>query len=538
MHNSHSLKGILISICCLLTALVFAQKNVDQSKGCDLAAKYADQFSLDNKPIRQLGLADSAKMYSKNCSDEIKWRIEKEIFASHFLLGNTDKAQEIVLKAIRTFKNSSPSIRSMVYNQASIIYSEIGNTEKGFNYLGKSLEIAKKYELEDLSGLYCNYAGFLFSMGKPQEALINLKESERADHFSQENGQGVKISRAMIYAKIYDSLKLQDKLEEVIQEGLLYVALSDDYYFKSTFWAYVGFKRLEQQAYSEVLPLCDSIVSYSGQGVYPQGEIYAFQLRSEYYKKTGQLDLSIKNIESMMSVQDSLDVVARENREALVDQNMELLENEFKLKEDKLNAELEIKRERNNKSKLLIITLSIILAVLCIAFIFYIRNRRLVQKKQQLERREKTMVQEIEQKKGDLTSKVLWITKMNSFLVDLANDLEEKSSDFPNENKGFLKPIVKKVRRHSETGIWQEFDLRLKQLHREFYSDLISDFPNLTNNERRLCSFIKLDMNVKEISNVTGQTPHSIRVARVRLRKKFELTNTEVSLEAFLEKYG
>jgi DNA-binding CsgD family transcriptional regulator len=63
---------------------------------------------------------------------------------------------------------------------------------------------------------------------------------------------------------------------------------------------------------------------------------------------------------------------------------------------------------------------------------------------------------------------------------------------------------------------------------------LQQQFPDLSPNERRLCAFLRLNMSSKEISTITGQSIHSIQVARTRLRKKLQLTHSEQGLIEFL----
>jgi len=83
--------------------------------------------------------------------------------------------------------------------------------------------------------------------------------------------------------------------------------------------------------------------------------------------------------------------------------------------------------------------------------------------------------------------------------------------------------------------IWEEFEMRFHNVHNDFYDKLNAVFPGLSINEKRLCSFLRLNMTTKEISSITGQTPKSIEMARTRLRKKLNLTNSETSLTDFLE---
>jgi hypothetical protein len=46
-----------------------------------------------------------------------------------------------------------------------------------------------------------------------------------------------------------------------------------------------------------------------------------------------------------------------------------------------------------------------------------------------------------------------------------------------------------------------------------------------------------MNMTSKDISNITGQTAHSINVARTRLRKKMGLANSNVSFSEYLTQF-
>lgn len=70
-----------------------------------------------------------------------------------------------------------------------------------------------------------------------------------------------------------------------------------------------------------------------------------------------------------------------------------------------------------------------------------------------------------------------------------------------------------------------------------FFDNLLKEYPNLTKNERKLCTFIHMNLSTKEIAKITHQSTGSINVARSRLRQKFGLTDSDTSLIAFLDKF-
>jgi hypothetical protein len=106
-------------------------------------------------------------------------------------------------------------------------------------------------------------------------------------------------------------------------------------------------------------------------------------------------------------------------------------------------------------------------------------------------------------------------------------------------NSGIKSSILSTLNKngYSEGQIWEEFEVRFQNVHNSFFKNLLERHPNLTSNERRLCAFLRLDMSTKEISALTGQSLRAIELGRIRLRKKLELTNTEVTLFDYISQF-
>ena len=97
-----------------------------------------------------------------------------------------------------------------------------------------------------------------------------------------------------------------------------------------------------------------------------------------------------------------------------------------------------------------------------------------------------------------------------------------------------MQVIARKLKKNAESEIWEEFELRFKQVHGDFYSKLLENFPDLSQGEQRLCAFLRLNMSTKEISDLTGQSISALEMARFRLRKKLGISSTDVNLAKFL----
>jgi DNA-binding NarL/FixJ family response regulator len=101
-----------------------------------------------------------------------------------------------------------------------------------------------------------------------------------------------------------------------------------------------------------------------------------------------------------------------------------------------------------------------------------------------------------------------------------------------------LRHIIRRLQKGGgANNNWAEVEKTLASSNDAFFENLLKEYPNLTKNERKLCTLIHMNLSTKEISNMTHQSVGSINVARSRLRQKFGLTDSETSLIAFLDKF-
>lgn len=147
-----------------------------------------------------------------------------------------------------------------------------------------------------------------------------------------------------------------------------------------------------------------------------------------------------------------------------------------------------------------------------------------------------SLAKELEIKNKELTTNVMYRIKKNELLNEVINKLVQHSKEFSYDNQRFISNIVHDLEKNEDKNVWNEFEIRFQQVHIDFYDKLSTIFPDLSPNEKRLCAFLRLNMNTKEIAILTGKSPRAIDVARTRLRKKLDLTNSEESLSNYLSR--
>ena len=124
-------------------------------------------------------------------------------------------------------------------------------------------------------------------------------------------------------------------------------------------------------------------------------------------------------------------------------------------------------------------------------------------------------------------------------MEQLSDELNRAANITDNrEMRNELRHIIRRLQKSAGANSnWAEVEKTLASSNDAFFENLLKEYPNLTKNERKLCTLIHMNLSTKEISNMTHQSVGSINVARSRLRQKFGLTDSETSLIAFLDKF-
>jgi len=70
---------------------------------------------------------------------------------------------------------------------------------------------------------------------------------------------------------------------------------------------------------------------------------------------------------------------------------------------------------------------------------------------------------------------------------------------------------------------WEEFKLYFEKLNKNFFSKLKAQYPKTSKNDEKLCAYIRIKMDSKQISRRLNVLPRTIEKQKYRLRKKMNL---------------
>ncbi len=136
---------------------------------------------------------------------------------------------------------------------------------------------------------------------------------------------------------------------------------------------------------------------------------------------------------------------------------------------------------------------------------------------------------EIEFKEKEQKKIALSIIRKNEILSKLKMEIERIKSK-PEKSLKFSDLNTLKVLILDNLNLEKErksLDIYIKELNNSFFQNLERKYPGLTNNEKKLCSLLRLKLSSKEIASILNITPKSVEVNRYRLRKKMNIGKDE-----------
>lgn len=136
----------------------------------------------------------------------------------------------------------------------------------------------------------------------------------------------------------------------------------------------------------------------------------------------------------------------------------------------------------------------------------------------------KALQNQIDSKDRELAYKAMIMARNAESSEQLLTDLITIKGKVDGDADDDLRRVISSVKFSSREELWNEFQLRFIEVHKDFASNLQTAFPDLSKSEIKLASLLKLDLSSKEVAQLLGNTRESVDVSRSRLRKKMGLS--------------
>lgn len=422
---------------------------------------------------------------------------------------------------------------SKTYNSIGIIFYNIGDRRKSIEFSKKasSILISSYHPRFDKTiGLYRqNLAGSYTSMYDSQgidayadSALINYNEGlkmlsklEATDRNKLYKSR-IEANMSLLYASMGDELALKYADMAIIGYANSKYSLNQsiNYFAKSLYYENIG-------NYDLCLKYSDSSLA-----LFPSGErnthlldIYTTRIVAlkhlkmpeellKYYELKTTLDNELHNAEQVVQL---VEMVNEDNRKQIL----------AGVQKDIKNLEGQHKDELSTFQQVLIgVSIALFLFISLVVFLGWKRKK------------DRFKLRNVEEMNQNLSEELKALQKE---IQESANQLKEEITNENKNAKPSHKYIVQDVHRDLVKNEYGELIPEWRtEVAESFLVNLTMEFPKLSQLEVRMCVYLLIGLNSKEISIIQNVAPASVDRRRTRLRKKLGVAR-DVRLNDFLQ---
>lgn len=454
---------------------------------------------VDNsKPIEGLEKLNAAhQVFHRMGDNNMKYYTIKMMAGAYRSIKDYEKAKSLLLEARAYYKVKNLLSRvGQVDISIAENYFQFKQLDSGYYYVKKGIKNIENTHLKkSLLVAYSLLGRYFVAIGNNDEALMQYEKILEHSH-NKYKGMG---SNAML-------------------------AIGDINFMKGN---YATALKYGTQAFE----LSNGSLSLGGMKDYYSLMYRTHKKRNAYKQSLYYLEklkeINLKNFNQKRAIE-----VARIEYDAQLMIEKERIEQEQAKEVQEFQSQLE-------KEKLLIQALLIVgLLLLVIFFILYrsyqIKKRanlELIRKNSQineLRSSEKEWSEEaIALKERELATITMLSHERNTILEQLDVQVGELSCKVDENVLGDIKMIKKTIKHNLNDDSWQHFTYQFEKVHPKFFITLKTKYEALTQRDHKICAYLRVGMERKEIATVSNMTPEAVKKSLYRIKKKMGLTAKE-----------
>lgn len=439
-------------------------------------------------------------------------------------MGNYQQALKYFTDAYSRLKKDGDQMQmATLLNNLGLVHWRLENNEAAMECYNEAAELAEKLGQKRLLGLT-----------HTNRALI-LKEQRNFDAAFEQNNQAIAIFK---------------ELKEPRDLAIAYNNQGQIYRFNEQFDPALTY-------YQMSLAECQKID-------YEEGEATAYQNLATVYTKKGNAALAFDTARKCLAIALKLDSKVR-TREAYLEMSRiherfahpdsalyyykkhfdvasELMEanQSERLSQYQAGLGVEVKNLRiqnlqNEKeianNRLWLIAFGILAALLIAAFFVYRYLSKIRFKERQLELELYNTQQIIEVKEQELKTYIIDLSRKNAIINSLQETPNSATEPEDATDDEIAELLEQKILTDDD---WEQFRKRFNAIYPGFFKRIKESRIQLTEAEARILVLMRLELAGKDMANILGISPQSVRVCKMRLKKKL-LTEGYETVEDFLK---
>ena len=131
---------------------------------------------------------------------------------------------------------------------------------------------------------------------------------------------------------------------------------------------------------------------------------------------------------------------------------------------------------------------------------------------------------ELNSKEKKLSSMSAYILQKNDLLYTLKKEVDYHVNLLPKDEQKTFRSLRSQLNSSIEADTdWEEFEKKFTTVYPGLLKTLASSYPQLTSSDLKLCTYLRMNQNTKEMAQLTGLSVRALESRRYRLRKKLQL---------------
>lgn len=513
--------------------------------------KKAGEFQSVDKSDSALNLYNKALDIAINLNNHSFISKCKNGIANHYLRKEDySNAIKYLTEALKSAEISSDKhCEGLIANGLGLVHISIGKPEIAIEYFEKARQLClQSNDLQNAAGISLNIANCFVEMDNFEKARDYYEDNLNTLYRINDTAQIILALSNLSTVNRY--LNLTDKSFEFADRALELLTVFPENSLKCTALIQKGITYLTVGNLTNAKNYLNESLKISTGTLSRSNRMEAMLRLSEIAQKEGNYSSALELYKFYIQIKDS--VMNDETRKSISEVQLKADIQKKELENQLLITRIEVQKKRN-KAIGMGVSLFIIIILMSVILIWLslknlrksfrlkeLENANLAEKIKYDELQNKLELlrfqTELESKNKELTTISLQLVNKNKVLSDISSisSKQYNSGTIDSETyKGLQKIVSDNINSDRE---WENFKGLFEKVHSGFITGLKLNFPELSENELRLCAYLKINLQNKEIARILNVNPSTVVTSRYRIRKKLKLENKTV-LEDFLRNF-
>lgn len=538
MSNRHIITILLCWIICV-SGVTQERNSIGQIQ--DLLDKAEEMLKAD--PSKAIYYSNSAIAEARKIESKSYITMAQATLGEAYMnQGDFNMGFEVLTNAMETCPVDCLQIQAHIFVHLAGAYQKLKDLNQAFIYVDKAAGIYKTLN-DSLNLARCYNSRGLVYIQVPDNirAEENFKEALAINRkMNNVSAVAANLNNLCLYegntsekiSMLFEAISINQSLGKFWSLGENYNNLGTQYYYA--------------REYDKALAALDTAMNYSKQINAKELISDNYRYKSWVYEGRKDYTNAYKYLQLLYQTEHEL-LAMNEMRQI----ELNIIQKRLRDKEQQMVMQEQAFQIKNLRLWIFITILIVIALVLVLSYAAYhYRHKKkiqLLEASKQLASREKELIslrlmqsenetktaqQELEHNHKELTNLAFFIRSRNELLSQIQEKIKAGYKLSPTETERYLRSINAYISQFNADDT--ETELLIDQINGQFIQRLSALHPNLSKNEQRLASLLRVGLSTKEIASIINSTPKTVNMARYRLRKHLNL-ETDDSLTEYMK---